>query len=596
MIRLADKLMDYLSSIGVKDIFTVSGGGAIFLDDALGQSEINYYCCHHEQAVSMATEAYARTAETLGVSLVTTGPGGTNAITGVVGSWIDSVPHLVLSGQVFFNQTIRNTGLRQLGVQEINIIDLVKPVTKYAVMVDDPKMALYHVQKAVHLALNGRPGPVWIDIPADIQNAKIDEAELVQFTPGEVTSPKYDGDIEERASEIAVLLAKSQRPLIHIGQGVKIAGALDDFMELVETYGIPFVTARNANQYIDWEHPLYAGRCGTFAHRGANFAVQNADVYIALGTRLAFMQTGYNAKDFARNATKIMVNVDRSELYKDTLDIDIKVHGDAKIFVEALASKLKGISIDGQPWVAQCRKWKAQYPPVLPEHRAQKELVNCYYFIDVLSDVLNKDDVIVTDMGLSFQVTHQAFRVKKGQKIFTNSGFAAMGWGLPAAVGACIANDKQRVVCISGDGGLQMNIQELATIMHNELPVKLFIFNNGGYLTIKQTQELGFEGRLMGCNSETGLGFPDFVAVGKAHGIHSVKIESQDNLEEQVRELIERDGPVLCELIMDHDQELMPKAVNRRMADGTTKQTSLEDQYPFLDEEEIRGNMIAERL
>ena len=598
MIRVADRVMDYLASIGVTDIFTVSGGGAIFLDDALGRHDkLKYYCCHHEQAAAMAAEAFARANESLGVSLVTTGPGGTNAITGVAGSWIDSVPHLTLSGQVFLGQTIRDTGLRQLGVQELNIVDLVKPITKYAVLVEDAKKTLYHLQKAVHLATTGRPGPVWVDIPADIQNARIDESEFETFYPEDLPPADIDCDQEIKAkiADVVELLKNAKRPLIHMGQGVKIAGALDDLMQVVEEYRIPFVTSRNANQYAEWEHPDYVGRCGTFAHRAGNFAVQNADVYIAIGTRLAFMQTGYDSKDFARNATKVMIDLDRAELYKDNLDIDIRILADAKVFLEGLKDGLQGNSIETEVWGEQCQKWKRDYPAVLPECREQIQPVNSYYFIDVLSDILGNDDVVVTDMGLAFQGTHQAFRVKKGQKLFTNSGFAAMGWGLPAAVGACVAHGKKRVVCISGDGGLQMNIQELATIMHNKLPVKLFIYNNGGYQTIKQTQELGFEGRLMGCNEGTGLSFPDFIKVGEAHGIRSIRIENQENLLDEVQEIIDWDGPVVCELMLDPDQDQAPKAINRRMPDGTTKQTPLEDQYPFLDENELKANMIAEK-
>ena len=335
MDRVADRIMTYLAAIGVQDIFTVSGGGSIFLNDALARSpDISYYCCHHEQAVAMATEGYARAKGTMGVSLVTTGPGGTNAITGVAGSWIDSVPHLVISGQVFLGQTIRDTGLRQLGVQELNIVDLVRPITKYAVIVEDAKDALYHIQKAVYLTTRGRPGPTWVDIPADIQNSRIPEAELRQFDPAELAPVDRDTgeEIAGKVAQVVELLQTAKRPLIHIGQGVRIAGGIDGFMRIVEQNRIPFITSRNANQDAGWEHPLYAGRCGTFAHRGGNFAVQNADVYIAIGTRLSFMQTGYNSQDFARNATKVMVDVDRAELYKDTLDMDVRVLSDAGVF------------------------------------------------------------------------------------------------------------------------------------------------------------------------------------------------------------------------------------------------------------------------
>jgi len=596
MIRVADKIMEYLADRGATDIFTVSGGGAIFLDDALGKSErITYYCCHHEQAVAMTTEAYARVKGGIGVSLVTTGPGGTNAITGVVGSWIDSVPHLMISGQVYLQQTIGDSGVRQMGSQEINIVDIVKPVTKYAVMIKDAKKAIYHIQKAIHIATSGKPGPVWVDVPADIQNAKVEEEEFEMFDPSEIPPPIYDRDIKEKVTKVAELLKNAKRPLMHIGRGVEMAGAVDDFFQLVEGHNIPFVTARNANHLVDWDHELYVGRPGTFGQRGANFAVQNADVYIAVGTRLSLPQTGYNTKDYARNATKVMVEIDKAELDKRTLSIDIKIHGDARDFLTEFSKHLDGALLDTAEWLKQCHEWKTRYPAVLPEYGKQKEPVNSYYFVDVLSDVLRKDDVIVTDMGIAFQGTHQAFRVKRGQKFFTNSGYSSMGWGLPAAVGACIANDKRRVICIAGDGGLQMTIQELATVMHNNLPIKLFVYNNGGYLTIKQAQEVGFEGRLMGCNRETGLSFPDFVKVGEAYKIKAVRISSQENLKERVREIVDNDGPVICELVLDPNQPQIPKAIPMKMPDGTTKQTKFEDMYPFLDREELKENMISEK-
>lgn len=597
MIRVADKIMDYLADIGVGAVFTVSGGGSIALDDALAQHpRLKYYCCHHEQAVAIASEAYARVKGDIGVSLVTTGPGGTNAISGVAGSWMDSVPHLILSGQVYLNQTIGTAGpgTRQVGAQELNIVDLITPITKYAVMVTKLEEVLYHVQKAVYLAKTGRPGPTWVDIPANFQNVKLPEERYLTFDPHEMPPPRYDTDLKEKVAQVVALLRRSTQPLMHMGQGVKMAGALDEFMTLVERYRIPFVTARNANQFVDWDHELYVGRPGTFAQRGANFAVQNANAYLAVGTRLSLPQTGYNAKDFARHATKVMVDVDRAELEKKTLAIDLKIHGDAKAFLTELLQQLDGARLDTAAWVQQCQQWKAKYPVVLPEYRAQKSPVNSYYFIDVLSDVLGRDDVVVTDMGLAFQGTHQAFRVKKGQKLFTNSGFASMGWGLPAAIGACVAHDHERVICIAGEGGLQMTIQELATVMHHRMPIKLFVYNNGGYLTMKQSQEIGFH-RLMGCNKDTGLSFPDMLKIGAAYDIPAVRINSQERLKEQVQEIVEAEGPRICELMMDPDQAQVPRAIPRYQPDGTSIQTTFEDLYPFLDREELQANMIAER-
>ena len=593
MVRLADYVVSFLEHVGVRDIFTISGGGSIFLNDALGQSNIKYYCCHHEQAVVMAAEAYARVSGNIGVSLVTSGPGGTNAITGVAGCWIDSVPNLIISGQVYLNQTIGNSGLRQLGVQEINIIDIIEPITKYAIMLENPNEIKYHLQKAIYKATTGRPGPVWIDIPANVQQTNINENELAEFFPNENPN-KLERKLEDKVTKVAKLLRISQRPLIHVGQGVKISKAEREFMAFVETYNLPFVTARNANDIVATNHELYVGRPGTFGQRGANFAVQNSDLYLAIGTRLALSQTGYSSKDYARNAKKIMVDIDKTELNKKTLSIDVKIQSDAKVFLMALNKELSGTPLNISTWVNQCQHWKKKYSVILPKYKKQKSPVNSYYFVDILSDVLNAKDIIVTDMGIAFQGTHQAFKIKKGQKFFTNSGFASMGWGLPAAVGACVANQNKRTICISGDGGLQLNLQELATIMHNTLPIKLFVLNNNGYLTIKQTQEHGFGGRLMGCNQETGLSFPEIFKLAEAYKIRYVKLDSQENLKQKLKQIVGCGDPVICEIIMDPNQQQMPKVLNKRNPDGTIETKPIEDMYPYLTRKELKENMLSD--
>jgi acetolactate synthase-1/2/3 large subunit len=596
MMRLADYVIDRVGRYGVTDVFTLSGGGSIFLCDALARSErVRYVCCHHEQAVAMATEGYARVRQDLGVSVVTTGPGGTNAMTGLACSWVDSVPHLFISGQAFLGQTIgvAGPGTRQVGVQEINIIDLVKPITKYAVMVTDPMTIRYPLERAVFTALHGRPGPVWLDLPANIQNAKIDEAALDGFVPDASCAMPCDPALKEKVAQVVAWLRQAKRPLIHVGQGVRIAGAVKEFLELVEGHALPFVTARNANDLIPTDHDLYVGRPGTFAQRGANFAVQNADVYVAVGTRLALTQTGYNSKDFARNARRVMVDIDPAELNKRTLDLHVKICADAKAFLTELNRQLRGLRLETDDWVRQCQAWRARYPVVLPEYYQQQGSINSYVFIDVLSALLTSDDAVVTDMGFAFQNTHQAFRVKAGQRVFTNSGFAPMGWGLPAAIGACFGRGRRRTVCIAGEGGLMLNIQELATVMHYRLPIKLFILNNGGYLTIKQTQQLGFENRIMGATEETGLSFPDMLKVAEAHQIPAVRLDRQEHLREEVQRVLDHPGPFVCEIMMDPDQEQIPKVIYRRRADGTAEYAPLEDLYPFLDRKELADNMIC---
>ena len=593
--RVADYIFEFLGSRGVEHVFTVSGGGAIFLCDALGQApKIQYVACHHEQAASMASEAYARTRNALGVALVTSGPGGTNAITGTAGCWLDHVPQLTLSGQVFLNQTIgKHPGLRTLGVQEINIIDMVRPITKYAVMVEDPQEIRYHLEKAVYLASHGRPGPTWIDVPANILSADIDPVSLRGFHPQEAAVLQDDG-LDAQVEQVVHMLKSAKRPLLHIGQGVRIAGAIETFFNLIGQAGIPYVTARNANDLGYDDHPLYVGHPGTFAQRGANFAVQTADFYLAVGTRLALAQTGYNAKDYARQARIVMVDIDAAELNKDTVRIDLKIQADAQLFLQKLTQRLLAQAMpigNWQAWVAQCQKWRQRYPVVLPEYAEQTRYINSYHFIDVLAQVLMPDDVVVTDMGFAFQNTHQAFRVKAGQRVFTNCGLASMGWGLPAALGACFARAQKRTVCIAGDGGFMMNLQELATVMHHQLPIKLFILNNDGYLTIKQTQQSGFEGRLMGCGSNSGLSFPDFMAIAQAHRIRSLRLNSPENLRQHLEDIMAYEGPVVCEIMMDPDQLQAPKAVSRKNAAGLAQQTPIEDSYPFLDPQEVSNNL-----
>lgn len=593
--RACDYIIEFLENQGVDHIFTVSGGGSIFLCDALGMAKkMKYVACHHEQAASMAAEAYARVRRGLGVAMVTTGPGGTNAVTGVAGAWLDHVPHLTISGQVFLAQTIsKHPGLRTLGVQEINIVDIVRPITKYAVMIENPHDIRYHLEKAIYLATHGRPGPTWIDIPADIQNAQIDPTVLKGFDSKEY-AVFLDPSLKKKVGHVVKLLKSARRPLVHIGQGVRIAGAEKEFLKLVETFLLPFVTARNANDMMPWDHELYVGHPGTFAQRGANFAVQTSDLYIAIGTRLSLAQTGYNAKDYARNAKVIMVDIDQAELDKDTVNLDLKIQTDAKLFLEELIRQMSREKLDNQQWGQwriQCLHWKRKYPVVLPEYREQVGSVNSYHFIDLLSDILAPNDIVVTDMGFAFQNTHQVFRVKKGQRVLTNCGLAPMGWGLPAAVGACFGNGKKRTICIAGDGGLLMTIQEMATVMHYRLPVKLFVLNNGGYLTIKQTQELGFEGRLMGCTEKSGISFPDFMKIAEAHRFKGVRLTSHQDLKKHLEEVMNHEGPVLCEIMMDNDQIQAPKSINRRNADGSIKQTPLEDSHPFLDPKEIEENL-----
>ena len=592
--NVSENIIQYLADYGVEHIFTVSGGGSIFLNDALGKSKrIKYICCHHEQAVAMATESYARMKKTLGVSIVTTGPGGTTAITGIAGAWMDSVPTLTISGQVFLEQTIKDTNLRQLGIQEINIVDIVKPITKYAVMVERPEDVIYEIQKAITIANDGRPGPTWVDIPANIQNSSIKLADykVFKYKKSYNTSQKFVPN--NVIDNVTSVIKKAKKPLIYIGRGVQIANAEPYLFDFVQKTGIPFLTSWNASEIVAYNHPLYVGRPGMFGQRHANFIIQNSDLILFIGARLSIPQISYNFKDFGRNAFKIMIDIDKAELDKKTLDIDLKINTDAGLFLKKINNFIEGVNTDFSKWLNFCKKLEKKYPLVLKDWNKARSLVNSYNFIDILSEKLKGDDVIITDMGVAFTGTHQTFRVKEGQRFYTNSGFASMGWGLPAAIGACFGNDNKRIICIAGEGGFQMTSQELATVMHYKLPIKIFIYNNGGYLTIKQTQEINFNGRLMGSNEETGLSFPKYKELGKAYDIKSIQIINQVNLSAKIDEVLEYNGPVLCELIMDRNQLNIPKSAPKKLSDGSVVRTNFEDLFPFLSEEELKSNILS---
>ena len=589
--RLADFVIKFLEEKKIDTVFTVSGGGSIFLCDALYKSKkLKYIACHHEQAVAYATESYSRARNKPGAAIVTTGPGGTNCASGVACCWIDSVPAIFISGQVFLNQTIGNSGLRQVGVQEFDIVNMVKSITKYAVIIRKPNEIKYHLEKAYNICTEGRPGPVWIDIPANIQNAKINPKKLINYKPA--IKIKKSSILDKKIKKIAKLFLKYNRPMFHIGHGVKISKGQKYIRKIVDKYKIPFALTWNASDLIESNHPSYVGKPGAFAERGSNFIIQNCNLYISVGTRLPFMVTGYNSKDFACKAKKVMVDIDENEVKNSKVELYEKVNCDATYFLKILLKYLPTKIKLSKSWLEYCKNIRKKYPIVLEKFKSQKKFVNSYYFIDLLSDILNSRDIIVTDMGLSFVGTHPAFKVKRGQKLYTNSGHAPMGWGLPAAVGACYASKKRRIICLAGEGGLQMNIQELATIMHNKLPIKVFIYNNGGYLTIKQTQQLGFGSRIMGSNSNSGISFPDYRKIAQSHKIKYMKIVNNKNLKKKINKILIGNKPMICELMLDHNQEQMPKAINRRMPGGKSVATKYEDMYPFLSSAEIQENML----
>lgn len=594
LIRLSDYVISFLEKNGIKDVFLVSGGNLMYLLESLRiNKKINYICNHHEQASAMAAEAYSKMTNEIGFAMVTSGPGGTNAITGVAGAWIDSNPMLVISGQSYESQTVGDSGLRQLGVQEINIVDIVRPITKYAVMVRDPKKIKYHLEKALYIAKSGRPGPVWIDIPINIQMAKIEEDELDSFIPRKIE--KIENNLDEKIKLSIEMIKQAKRPIILLGNGVRLGKAEKQFFELAEKLSIPIVTSRNANDLIWENHELYAGRTGSFGQRAANLAVQNSDLLLSIGSRVALALTGWAYNDFAREAKKIVVDIDVTELNKPIIKPDLPINCDAKEFISGLMPKIKDYSPPAylKEWKEKIKYWKEKYPVCIKEYENTKDSVNTYYFTEMLSRELNEKDVVITDMGMSFQCVMQAFKTKKGERLFTSAGLAAMGFGLPGAIGACIGNNKQRVICVTGDGGLMMNIQELQTVFHNKLPIKIFVFNNNGYTSIRETQRAYFEGYIAS-EPSSGVSIPDIVKVAQSFGIKAKRIENQDNLRKEIKEVLDYDGPFVCDLKISETQLVIPKQGVFNRPDGKPVPRPIEDMIPYVDREEFNKDMIVE--
>jgi acetolactate synthase-1/2/3 large subunit len=579
-------------------VFLVTGGGAMHLDDSFGgRDDLAYVCCHHEQACAMAVEGYARTRGAIGCAVVTTGPGGTNTMTGVLGQWHDSVPALYLSGQVRYDTTVASTGqpLRQLGDQEADIVALVTPITKYAVMVTDPTTIRYHFERAVHLATSGRPGPVWLDIPLNVQAAMVDENALLGYDPVEdEAESSFDREtVATQVAEIVERLMRAERPVILAGSGIRTANALEAFYRVIDSLGVPVTTAWNAHDLLWEDHPLYAGRPGTIGDRAGNFAVQNADLLVVLGCRLNVRQIGYNFTSWARHAYQVVVDVDAEELRKPTLTPDMPVHADLDFFLDELERRLGGVDVpDRAEWVAWCQERRRRYPVCLPEYRERDEPINPYVFVDVLSDHLAEDDVIVTANGAACVVGFQGLKLKRGQRLIGNSGTASMGYDLPASEGAAVAHGG-RVVCLAGEGSIQMNVQELQTIVHNRLPVKIFVFENGGYLSIRQTQDNLFGGHYVGEAPRSGVSFPDMVALASAYGIPAKRVSRHAELPEVIEWALGVDGPALVDVMMDSEQNFSPKSQAQRLPDGTLVSKPLEDLWPFLSREELETNLLV---
>ena len=595
MIRVADFIAEYIYKLGVHDVFMVSGGGMMFLSDGLAQKTgFNVICPHHEQAAAMAAVGYAKYHNSFGVAYVTTGCGGTNAITGLLDAWQDNIPCLFISGQCKRKETVRNSGLplRQFGVQEVDIVAVVQPLTKYAEMVNDPSKIAWHLDRAVYLARSGRPGPVWLDIPMDVQGTLIDETALERFDPASESMDFQLDPSPDAMATVAELLRTSQRPIIVAGQGIRLAEAIPLLKVFVETSGIPVVASRLGIDMLPSAHPLFIGRIGNKGDRAGNFSVQNADLVLVLGSRLSVSSTGHEYQTFAREAKIVIVDIDPVEHSKNTVRVDCFINADAKRFLNQITKS--GLP-DYSAWSEKCLAWKNRWPVCLPEYAAS-ERVNLYYFVDCLTRSMKDNATVVADAGSAFYVVSQAAQFNGNQRYITSGGQADMGFTLPAAIGACVASGNREVLAITGDGSFQMNIQELQTIVHNHLPIKLFVWNNDGYLSIRASQSKFFEGRFIGTDSTSGLSFPDTSKIAGAYGIPFFRINNSDELPNMLGSILSTEGPAIIEVMCIRDQEIVPTVSSWKKADGTMVSRPLEDMYPFLDREEFRSEMIIKPL
>lgn len=600
-IKISDFIAQKLVEMGVKHIFMISGGGVMHLVDSVGKNtQLQYVCTHHEQVAAIAAEGYARTSGKMGVVMVTSGPGGTNTITGVIGQWLDSIPCLYLSGQVKQETTINSCPdlkLRQLGDQEINIVDIVRPVTKYAVMVRNPKKIRYHLEKAVYLATHGRPGPVWLDIPLDIQASMVDEMTLPTYDPKEDKIQINKNLLSKQVSELLYRIRNAERPVILAGHGIRLAGAVDPFLNLIEKLNVPVLTAICGHDIIWSDHPLFFGRPGICGDREGNIILQNSDFLLSIGARLGVRQISYNYKAFARDAFHAMVDIDEAELRKPTLNIHMPIHSDASIFIEEMLHQLSGSTIGKkQNWISWCEERKHILPTVFQDNTKNAEYVNSYVFADVLFKALKKNSIVVTGNGTAYTSTFQIMQIKKGVRVFANQGCASMGYDIPAAIGACFASDKSPVIVITGDGSIQMNIQDLQTIVFHKLPIKIFVLNNNGYLAIRTSQDTYFEGRYFASNPESGVSCPDICRIAEAYGIKTARICTENNLSNDILNILNTSDAVVCEVMMDPKQTLYPKLSSEVKPDGSMVSKPLEDMYPFISREDFKRNMIIKQI
>lgn len=601
-VRMKIKVSNYISQFlveqGITNVFTVTGGGAMHLNDALGhQKGLTCLYQHHEQACAIAAESYARIHNQIAVLCVTTGPGGTNALTGVVGAYLDSIPMLVLSGQVRYDTTARSTGLgiRAMGDQEFDICKAVDSMTKYCEMVIEPKKIRYCLEKALFMAKNGRPGPCWLDIPLNVQGAYVETEELEGYDPGEYQSTLPPKVTAETVDAILEKIRAAKRPVFYAGNGIRISGGYEAFCRVLEKLNVPVVTCWDSIDAIYDEHPLYVGRGGIMGDRPGNFAVQNSDLVFAVGNRLSIRQVGYNYQTWARAAYVIVNDIDAEELKKPTLHVDMPVWADAKDLLEQMDARLSENEtvFCGEDWIRVCQNWKQKYPVVQPKHYKEGEYANVYAFIKELSRRLHENQITVVGNGSACVVGSHGYVIKKGQRFIINSAIASMGYDLPAVIGACMADHSQDLICVTGDGSIQMNIQELQTIWHHQMPIKIFLINNGGYHSIRQTQTNFFGEPLVGVGVDSrDLSFPDMSKLAPAYGFPYRRITKNSELGPVIEETLALKGPAICEIFVDMVQKFEPKSATKRLPDGTLVSAPLEDLAPFLDEKELEENMF----
>ncbi|MGI4787749.1 MAG: thiamine pyrophosphate-binding protein [Janthinobacterium lividum] len=593
-VRVSDYIAQYLQDLGVRSVFLLSGGGMMHLLDAVSRMpQIRYFCNHHEQASAMAAEGYARQTGELGVCYATSGPGGTNTLTGIVGAYQDSSPMIVFTGQSKRSQTIQMSGivgLRQFGVFEVDIVPIVQSVTKAAIFLDDPQMVRYHLEHAVQLALSGRPGPVLIDVPLDVQAAPIDPDSLRPYDGPLVQNPVPSSEV---VAEVLQRLKSARRPLLLVGHGLRVSNAVEAFREVIHRLNVPVVTTSLALDALPYDDSLFIGHPGPKGDRAGNFAIQTADVILSLGSSLHVSTTGYELDQFAVQAYKVQVDLDEAVLSREQIGVNQKILSGAAEFLSAVSEHLPAdpLRVSSDPWLAKCRDWKERYAVKNETHIPNPGKINYYDLIALLGDLMQGDETLVTDAGSAYYVTGQGFRVKKQQRVIVSGALGSMGYALPASIGVASADPERTVVCLTGDGSLQTNIQELQTLRHYGLNIKLLVVSNDGYQSIRNTQSSFFDGHLAGASRDSGVSTPPLDKIAAAYGLTYLRCTHEDEVQPALQRMLDTPGPMVCEVFTREDQQILPTVSSKRMADGSMKSQPLHNMFPFLEEAALTAEM-----